>query len=329
MSSDVTVKIDDRARLLSAALSVTRFPEQAQKRRPHGTHLHARATTKQLLALKDHAAVQDLQNLLEQGAPLEALFTLVMTSRYPDITIERPPRWMPPNWDDKLRDFAVRGGLTQWWQDEDAAWLKAREDAQRMFASITFKPFLSHFVGDIPENLVFIPNISYPTDQELGLRLGRDLIAIVPPRLAWGDSPPWPYDEDPTHVYRAALAQFAKMLMIGYLRAHADVVADAAKNPIQMGDQLRVKYPTWQDQFAALFVAAAVAIFLEDHVSKAEANAYVLIERKTNHLTVLPAVVTVLRRYMNERESGKFESLLDFLPVFPKQLRVTTKIMAL
>jgi len=326
MPTDVTVKIDDRARLLSAALSATRYPELAQKRRPHGTHSHARSTSKQLAPFADHAAVQDLQGLLDQGAPLEALFTLIMTTRLPDLTIERPPRWMPANWGDKLRDFMQRAALTQWWQDEDGAWMKAREDAARMFESISFKPFLYPFVA---ENLVFVPNISFPTDQELGLRLGRDLVCIAPPRLAWGDSPPWPYNEDPTHVYRAALSQYAKMLMIGYLRAHADVVADASKNPIQMGDQGRIKYPTWQDQFAALFVAGAVAIFLEDHVNKAEASAYVLMERKTNNLTVLPAVIAVLRRYMNEREAGKFGSLLDFLPVFPKQLRVTTKIQAL
>jgi hypothetical protein len=329
MPTDVTVKLDDRARLLSAALAVTRYPEHAQKRRPHGTHAHARATIKQLAPLADHPAILDLQGLLDQGAPLEALFTLIMTARPPDLTIERPPRWMPPNWGEKLRDFMDRAALSAWWKSEEAAWNSAREDAGRMFASVSFKPFLRPFVGEIMETLVFIPNITYPTDQELGLRLGRDLTCIAPPRLAWGDSPPWPYDEDPTHIYRAALTQYAKMLMIGYLRAHADVVAEASKQPIQIGDAGRAKYPTWQDQFVVLFVAGAVAIFLEDHVNKAEADAYVLIERKTNNLGVLPAVIKVLRRYLTERESGKFDTLLDFLPVFPKQLRVTTKIQSL
>ncbi|PJF25297.1 MAG: hypothetical protein CUN53_13520, partial [Phototrophicales bacterium] len=94
-------------------------------------------------------------------------------------------------------------------------------------------------------------------------------------------------------------------------------------------DHLRNRYPTWSDQFTALFVAGAAAIFLEDHVSKAEADAYVLMERKTNNLTVLPAVVTVLRRYLSEHQSGKFASFLDFLPVFPKQLKVTARFKSL
>ncbi len=329
MPTDVIVRIDDRVRLLSTVLALTRFPEQSQQRRPHGTHLHARATIKQLAAHKDHPAVQDLQTLLDQRAPLEALFTLALAARFPDMTIDRPPRWMPAGWNENLADFYQRAELARWWAEEDAAWTKARDDAASVFAPISFKPFLQSFVGDITEGLVFIPNISYPTDQELGIRLGRDLVCIAPPRLAWGDSPPWPFNEDPAHVYRAALAQYSKLLMITYLRAHAEAVAEAAKNPLTHVDHLRSRYPTWSDQFTALFVAGAAAIFLEDHLSKAEADAYVLMERKTNNLTVLPAVIMVLRRYLSEYQSGKFASFLDFLPIFPKQLKVTARFKSL
>jgi len=326
---DVTVRLDDRVRLMSAVLSATRFPEVSQQRKPHGTHAHARATRKQLSALRNHEAVTGMQNLLDQGAPLEAMFTLALLMRWPELTVEKRPRWVPPNWDEKLRDFFTRADLATWWKEEDQAWQKSLNDTIKVFQNVRLKPFFKPYIGEVTEKLVFIPNISYPTDQELGLRLGDTLVAIVPPRLAWGDSPPWPFDEDPAHVYRAAITQFGRMLMLAFLRAHGDKIAEAALTPLPVGDQFQVMYPTWEEQFASVFVAAAVAIYLEDHVSKAEANAYVLMERKVRGMTVLPGAVNVLRRYLAEYEAGRYKDFVEFLPVFPKQLRIAAKIVTL
>ena len=184
-------------------------------------------------------------------------------------------------------------------------------------------------MGAVTEQLVFIPNISYPTDQELGLRIGDTLVCIAPPRLAWGDSPPWPFDEDPAHVYRATISQYGRMLMLTFLRSHGEQIAEAAQTPLPVGDQFQVMYPTWEEQFTSVFVAAAVAIYLEDHVSKAEANAYVLVERKVRGMTVLPGAISVLRRFLSERESGRYQDFIEFLPAFPKQLRIAAKIVTL
>jgi hypothetical protein len=52
-------------------------------------------------------------------------------------------------------------------------------------------------------------------------------------------------------------------------------------------------------------------------------------ERKTQGMVVLPGMVSVLRRYLGEYEGGRYTTLMDFLPVFPKQLRVAAKIVTL
>jgi hypothetical protein len=328
MPTDVTVKVDDRVRLLSALLAVTTFPEQAQQRRPHGTHLHARATSKQLAAWREHPAALALQALLDKGAPLEALFTLILTARFPDLIFERAPAWMPDNWGDKLRDFYAAANLAQWWKDEDAAWVKARADAAGVLENATFKPILRLFVGDVQENFVFMPNISYPTDHELGLRIGRDLICIAPPRLAWGDSAPWSYNEDPAYIYRVALGQYGRLAYNAYLRAHPDIAQKAAQKPFKLNPEFVAQHPKWDDQFGTLFIAAMVALLLEEHISKAEADAHVLMERKTNHMIALPAMITVLKRQIDARKTDDASSLLDSLPVLASQLHVTMKIMA-
>lgn len=329
--SDVFVGIDDRIRFMSAVLAATHYPAKVQKRHPHGTHSHARSTSKHLSAFSTHPAVLTLQNLLDQGAPLEAMFTFGLCLSFPslELEIERLPAWVPPRWIMDLRHFRDVTNIQRLWREEDKLWQASLEEAQKVFAGVRFKEFLKPFVGEISDQLVFMPNIAYPSDHEIGIRLGTKLICLGPPRLAWGDNPPWPFDEDAAHIYRAALTQYGRMLLIQYLRTNADRLAEATKTPLPVSDQFSAMHPTWEDQFAALFVAGAVAIFLEDHMSAAEAKAYVLMERKAQGMTILPGTVSVLRRYLNERAAGRYNNLLDFLTIFPKHLRVAQKIATL
>lgn len=326
---DVTVRLDDRVRLMSAVLAVTNWPEKSQAEQPHGTHAHSRLTRKTLESFKAHPAVQGLQSLLNLGAPLEAVYTLALQLSWPELDIEKLPVWVPPRWNVQLRDFYEQAGLAKYWRDEDGPWRASIFEAQKMFQPVAFKPFLQPFLGDIQEKLVFMPNISFPTDREVGVRLDGDLTCIAPPRLAWGDSPPWPFDEDPAHIYRAALSQYGRLLILNFLRENAAAIAPVAETPLPVSDQFRAQYPGWQEQFTNLFVSAAVAMFLEEHVSKAEAKAYLLMERKTKGMHVLPGMISVLQRYLKERANGRYHTLLDFMPIFPKQLRIANRIVTL
>ncbi len=328
---DITVRLDDRIRLMSALLAATDWPDKSQERQPHGTHAHARGTRKYLAEFASHEAVQTLQNLLNQGAPLEAMYTFALCLSWPglELEIDRLPGWVPPTWIPNLRNFYQKSNLAGWWEQESAVWQKSLDDSRKMFKTVAFKPFLKPFLGEIAEELIFVPNISYPTDQEIGIRFGKELLCIAPPRLAWGDSPPWPFDEDAAHIYRSALSQHGKMLLNGFLRVNSHKIPETAKSPLPITNQFAALHPTWEEQFTALFVAAAVAIYLEDHVNKAEAKAYVLMARKAQGLTILPGMVSVLRRYMTEHEAGRYESLIDFLPVFPKLLRVAKRVVSL
>lgn len=328
-TQDVTVRLDNRIRLMSAVLAATDWPQKSQERQPHGTHAHSRATRKRLEPFKHHPAAQGLQGLIDQGAPLEAIFTFALHLTWPNLDIADAPRWVPPGWNEWLRDFYRATELEKWWKEEEMAWQNSVRESQHMFKGVAFKPFFKPFIGDISEALIFIPNISFPTDQEIGVRLPGELICIAPPRLAWGDSPPWPFDEDPAHIYRSALSQYGRMLIMHFIRTHAEIIAPITETPLPVSDQFKSRYPTWQEQFTNLFVAAICALYLEGHVSKAEANAYVLMERKTQGMAALPGMISVMRRYLKEYESGRYSGLIDFMPVFPKQLRVANKIVTL
>ena len=97
MSTDVTVKLDDRVRLISAVLALTSFPDTVQAKRPHGTHIHARMTRKNLAEHSQHPAVLDLEMLLAKGAPLEAIYTLALLVRLDEGKLTtKAPAWLPP-----------------------------------------------------------------------------------------------------------------------------------------------------------------------------------------------------------------------------------------
>lgn len=336
MSSSTPVKImlDDRLRLISTALAATDYPEKAQERKRHHAHAHARAAIKHLQdrEMSKHPAIVALQDMLNQGVPIEAIFSLGMYLKWPDLSAPAFPDWMPDGWNVQLRDFYEKAEIGQFWLAADKSWQNASSESERIFTEkVHFKELLEKFVGEIKEDFVFVPNLLWPANREVGIRVENQLISIVPPPLAWGESPPWPYDEETRlaeHTYPMALAQYARLLMLNYLRNHADELSDATEKDLPINDELKVQYPTWEDQFLALFQSGIVAIYLEDYINLTEARGFMLMEKRVRKMTELPGTVSVLRRFLQQK-GKKYKTLAEFLRVFPTQLRVAKKIVTL
>ncbi len=329
-ASDVTVIIDDRIRLLSVALAATDHPEKAQRKKRHQPHAHARGMRKYMLdhGYESHPAVQGLQQMLDNDVPLTALYTLVMLCQWDGMKIKAMPPFVPKNWNTDLWDLFETAKIQAYWSNDSAAWEQAEAQSQKVFDGVQFHEFLTPFVGEFKEKLTFMPNLGYPADENVGIRVKKQLIAITPPPLAWGDSPPWPYNEETMYhnSYRAALYDFGRLLLHAYLNQHADKLAEASKKSMPVDDKFKAEHPTWEAQFTELFISAIVAIYLEDHMSKGEAKSYILMEKKAHGMTILPGAVSVMRRYLQE-VGNRYDNLSEFLPIFPSQLRVAKKIV--
>lgn len=325
----VVVRIDDRVRLMSAVLAATNYPDKAQERKRHGTHLHARGTRKAVSEHTHHPAVQALQGLLDQNVPLNSIFSYALRLTWPMLTVEDMPRWVPLRWNEQLKHFYEVTNLAKWWQDEDENWTIPLRQLRDSFNKVDLHAFLEPFVGPIVETFVFMPNVSYPTDENMGMRLGGELIAIVPPPLAWGDSPPWPYKDDEALAYRAALAEYSRIMMEAYMRQHEGMFNSLADKPLPVDDKYAQKHPTWQDQFIGLFTGAVTYMFLEDCVSTLEAKSFMQQMQKVENVTILASIVSIFRRYLEENKAGRYPTFAEFLPQFPKQLRVAKTITAL
>ncbi len=325
----IQVHIDDRARLMSAVLSATNWAEKEQERKRHRAHAHARNTTKWVNDQTDHPAVKTLQTLLDHNTPLEAIYTYALHLSWPTLTFEAHLPWAPLHWNEQLGDFYVKAKLDEWWKEDDDVWQLAEEQLKKVIVQADPYEFFKPFLGEVSEQLTLMPNVSYPSDCEVGVRLEGELFCLVPPRIAWGDNEPWPFDEDPAHIFRGMLSVYGRLLMVSYLRQKAAEVAPLASKPLPVEKSFKTTHPTWSDQFTELFVTGAVAIFLEEAISPQEAKAYVLMENRVHGVTILPSVVSVLKRYLSEQSEGNFEQLSDFLPTFGQHLRVAKRVISL
>jgi len=323
------VRIDDRIRLMSAVLAVTDFPERAQQRKGHRPHAHARRTTKWLEPLRGHPAVVAAQGLLNKNAPIEAFYTYILKHTFPDLTAAEEPAWAPPEWNMHLHDFYHQSKLQDLWKQDQSIWEQSEVESREILDRVDFYGFLQPFVGAVEEQLVYMPNCSYPSDLAVGVRVGSELVCIGPPRIAWGDNEPWPFNEDPGHLYSSALGEYAQLLMLAFLHKHSAIVETLKEKSLHVSDEFQKAYPHWGDQFTALFVPGVVAIFLEHAINPQEAKSFIVMEKKLKGITILPGVISVLERYLNETKDGKFKDFIEFLPHFPGHLRIAKTISAI
>ena len=80
--------------------------------------------------------------------------------------------------------------------------------------------------------------------------------------------------------------------------------------------------------YTLVTLVTLTALYLEDYVNEREYRAFVLIEQRMRGMNILPGTVSVMRRFMQERGS-KFQSINDWVRVFPKQLRVAKRLVSL
>ena len=111
------------------------------------------------------------------------------------------------------------------------------------------------------------------------------------------------------------------------MATHDEEATSLKEGPLPVPETFREAHPDWREQFTKIFVGAATAIYLEETADKPEADAYIMMAHKTQGFDILPSAVSVLRRYLNEREAGRFSELADYLPVFRNHLRVAARLL--
>jgi len=323
----ITVEVDNRVRLMSALLALTTWPEQEQAFKPHGVHAHARRTREALAEFEYHPAVISMQEVLETDHPLSEIFSYSSYLSLPGLRLQgHAPQWSPTDWHILIRDFAIRSHVNDVWERDHAAWDSAAEESRRALEPGDPREMLARFFGPLNVDLIFMPNISYPTADSLGFRDKRRLIAVVPPPIAWGTNPPWPYDDNPADTPRDAFSTYARTLLREMLDAHPEEAEAARKVKLPVPNIFMSRHPGWFDQFAVLFVSGLTAIYLREVFGEVESKAYIMMVHKAHGFEALPSVIDVLENYLQLQAEGKYSTFIEYLPIFTKSLRVAENL---
>ncbi len=272
--STLTITIDERLRLVTAVLAASSWPAEEQAQLTHAVHPQAKQVRHFVQPFASHPAVSGANEALLNGVPLTDLFSAARRCTWPGFAPTMPlPNVLKINdWVQSLADFARESSiLTLLWGPQTAVWQEATAALQTIVPDDRLLTALGQ-LGDVGAKtaVTLMPNLVFPALTPVVATAGDTLALLLPPPKAVGESPPWPFDEDPGWVVAIAAEQLAPHLLAGELAA-----LDAASKPV------------------AIHLAAAhcLATLLDDY----EAQAYLLRATKAHHLPQLPALFAQLQ----------------------------------
>ncbi len=274
--SELFVLIDERARLVTAVLAVSEWPEREQAQLTHAVHPHAKQTRHFLAPFASHAAVRSVNQMLAAGVPLAALFSAALRASWPDfVPQEAPPQEVPTSWLADLADFAQQTAVaSHYWPQHDALWQEALGDLRAIFTSHLLPGFLARASGQpFRQTIHVLPNLLYPYLSSVLAETSAALYLLPPLPKAVGESPPWPYREGPDGTLAEATMQ---------LLSHS------------LQNTLAVMEPAQRQ----LILHAAVTLFLAEALGEADAMAYLVRIKRQFKLPTLPIVVEQARAWL-------------------------------
>lgn len=165
--------------------------------------------------------------------------------------------------------------------DQHRADLAAAETALEAVLAERDLTFLLMQLFARPMLLAATPNLLYPGRTAIGVATAVDVVAVVPPPIAWGSSTPWRYDERPDETLAAVAQAFGSALV-------ADGALATVGAPIAAADVGAVP-------------AAVAVLALHEYEGQAAAAQYQVLAKRTLGLTGLPAVVGALQEWLGSR----------------------------
>ena len=288
--SDVSVSIDNRVRLAAAVLAASHWPDHEQAQDPHAVHTHAKMTRQFVSDFATHPAVNSLNTMLENDhLVLGDLFAAVLRSSWPLLEAAEtlPEAYVDGEFMNQLADFYTDSAVAAFfWSDHNAVWEEAAKDLEKIFASSKFPAFVDKLLGrSLKRNIVVVPNLSYPTLQPIAVATTNTLYLILPPPRAYGESPPWPYREDPGWVVAQSCYALTEIILADMLQG-----LDSKKQE--------------------LLRHAAVTLCLEETINQEESLSYLVRSKKQFNLPDLPATVEKMRAYLENPGDGSLANLV-------------------
>ncbi len=295
----LAVQTDPRARALSAALAATDWPEREQRPKPRGVHPQAAALRRHLQPFRSHPTTVYFQNALYANQDPLPLFTRALSGE--------------AELSSHLRQFSETAGLDSYWAEHHAAWTEAVAEVETHIAGVDFASALLEACGVAPNEMIILPNLSFPTGLSFGINAAGKTYSLMPPRKAVGESPPWPFRDDRDHVLKLAINDFCLSVLDDFFDQHQGLLPEASAASYQLPMPFRAMHPTWPRQVAKLYTYGVTSVFL-NHTEAGEGDALILYDSRTKNLPLLPKVVASVSNYLSSENHGTQSDLAEYLP---------------
>lgn len=282
----VTVRVEERVRSLGAALAATDWPDREREQGLARAHIVAEHARGWVQPYHEHPCVARLQELLEIGTPISALFAYALSlapdyhhRRHSTGLLAQPVAELEGDeLAQLLAQFKADAQLDRFWEVTRAYWTHAVADATRVLADARVSHFLA-LCFDERRAPVFVPNLLYPGRLPLGIAAQGEAVCICPPPQAVGESKPWHYGDDPEWTQTVAFRECCRATLWGLPWSE---FVDAAT--------------------IDLLATAATVIFLRESDDVPGARAFMLMEIKRYGQTSLPNAVAALDAYVKARQ---------------------------
>ncbi|MEM7117305.1 MAG: hypothetical protein AAF614_33030 [Chloroflexota bacterium] len=252
--SEIVIGLDPQIRLIGLALAASSWPQREQAVLTHAVHPHAKRARQWLQVAKANAAIVSLDEQLANGASLALLYEKGLVDEA---------------WRGQLAGFAAETAvLTNFVPAHEAVWETAVAELRDIVVVDKLADFLHRLCRETAVPPIYIhPNLLYPALTPVLAKTETAWHLLVPPPKAVGESPPWPYAEDPGWV----VAQLCAALLPGLLSIPAEPDG---------------------------WLHALTAVCLGELVDDFEAQAYTLRSKKQHKLPHLPQMVAQVEAYL-------------------------------
>ena len=288
--STFEITIDERLRLVTAVLAASDWPDDEQQQLTHAVHPQAKKVRHFVQPFQGHPAAQGVNDGLLNGVAPNEFFSVALRATWPDFTptTELPRLLKIKEWLQSLADFGRKSAIfTDFWPQEAAVWQEAKEALSTVFAGKDLLTAFGQLKGSpVTTAVSLMPNLVYPALTPAVATTDQALTLLLPPPKAVGESPPWPFDEDPGWVIATVSGR-----LVPYLLTEELTLLDRT------------------EQRLALYMAVAHCLaYLFDEF---EAQAYLLRTKKERDLPQLPLLFTRLENEIAAENGRPFAALFQ------------------
>ncbi|MGH2454568.1 MAG: hypothetical protein ACRDF5_12580 [bacterium] len=331
----MTVLVDDRLRLLAAALLLTGIPDREQGQYAHKVHPLADVAAAELDSLRAHPAVRMIEAAADQQ-PFLIIVPHVLRLSLPDLhprtgVVVEPWEEIPlltgEDFLQSFRDFrdeVERRGL---WRTTAPAWQTLVDDLSSVLAERDMAGFLALFWGETGRPFVVLPNPLAPRLERIGLYAPEANYAVLPPPAIPPDS-----SEPPTYASRSAATRYvachelshgaefrARKRTPGLEPAIAEVMS---RTPA--GERFRTSYPGDVWPFSEILLRAVQVLYARHHEDTETAALFLGRHRGQEGLETLAEWAGRLEPYLEGRRAGRYRGWDEYLPNFLTALRTAS-----